>query len=45
MSFEWQWDAIRQAYYYWSEVENTWVYQDGTRFPAATSSTTLTQTG
>ncbi|KAE9986436.1 hypothetical protein EG328_005662 [Venturia inaequalis] len=36
----WHWDTVRNSYYCWSEVEQSYVLQDGTRIPAAGSSQT-----
>lgn len=44
----WVWDERRNSYYYWSEEERAWVYQDGTRIPhnteGQTSASSLTST-
>jgi hypothetical protein len=29
----WEWDAARRSYYQWSEDEQCYVYQDGTKIP------------
>jgi hypothetical protein len=31
---QWQWDASREEYYYWSSLRNAWIYQTGHVIPA-----------
>jgi hypothetical protein len=31
----WQWDRVRQLHFFYSQDEQAWIYEDGTRVKAA----------